>query len=209
MPRGGKRQGAALISFWWGRGRATPLDPLPPVPWTPPLPPRSKARKTHGSGNLFVFRQFVFSCTFSAPMAGFFGHSTHVTSSLCCKYHVAVSHTYVLWHPNPTVPLCKTHRRCNRNPLFSLSRSMEWEEMARGIQCCTESMFHPFSEHSNGSSVRVCEASSHNGATEHGVRCLMQPFAVNHHPAQILLVPLPVQKRMTIGESSSCGSNSD
>ena len=32
--------------------------------------------------------------------------------------------------------------------------------MARGIQCCPESMFHTFSEHSDGNSVRVYKTSS-------------------------------------------------
>ena len=55
-------------------------------------------------GTFFHLRQF-FS---PAPIAGFFGRSTCITSSLCSRYHVIVSHMYILWHLGPTVSPRKT-----------------------------------------------------------------------------------------------------
>ena len=55
---------------------------------------------------------------FGAPIAGFFGHSTRIISSLCCTHHVLASQKYVLQHPSPTVSPRKTRRRHKHNPLY-------------------------------------------------------------------------------------------
>ena len=167
-------QGVALIFNLTGGGGGSPLDPLPPSPApppplpctpSPPLPFAPNHLKIKVLGIFFCLCTKKLSCAFGAPLPAYFCHSPCILCPLSHRYHVTNVHKCVLWLPVPTVPLCKTRRRYNRDPLFSFSRSMDWEEKARGIQCCTESMCHTFSKQSNGNSVRVCTTSSHNGAT--------------------------------------------
>ena len=159
-------QGVALI-FISGGGQGLPPGPPPPLPLDPlpPSPLRSNSPENQGSGNLFRLGQ-CFPPVSSAhqkqgslvtPQVSFFPSVAGTMSQRPIS----------TFFGTPVQPCSRTKRDNVVNTIlyFSRPRWMDWEQKARGIQCRTGSMFHSFSEHSNGNSVRVYNTSSHNGTT--------------------------------------------
>ena len=74
------RQGGGTPPPWTpSLGRGTPPSWTPSPPPLEPLPPsplRSNSPENQGFGNVFSFGSIFSSRAFSAPLAGFFGHST-------------------------------------------------------------------------------------------------------------------------------------
>ena len=113
----------SCFNFHFGRGRTH--SPLPP-----------SLQITLGSG---VWEPFFMWANFFLPRLRrtcsrvlWSFHS--IISSLCCRYHVAASHRYILWHLVQPCPRAKRSDIALRPSIFAFKIDGVGEK-ARGIQC--------------------------------------------------------------------------
>ena len=164
--------------FHSGRGGTPPpwTPSLPPLDPLPPSPLRSNSPENQGSGNIFSFGPIFSSFAFGAPIAGFFGHS--IVSFLPSIAGTMSQRPISAFFSTPVQPCPRAKRNDVVNTILYFRFQDRW--MAKKRQ----------------EAYNVAQKACSTLFPERSMMCL--PQAMTRHPTQILLVLLPVQKRMTL-----------
>ena len=130
-----------------------PPGPPPSLPWTP-SPLCSNSLENQGSRNVFSFGPIFPSRAFGAPIAGFFGHSTGSFPSVA---DTMSQRPISAFFSTPVQPCPRAKRDDVVNAILYFCFQDRWagkkRQEAYNVARGTESMFHTFSEHSNGNSA--------------------------------------------------------
>ena len=177
-------KGVALIFIPAGGG--LPPGPPPSLPWTlsPPPPSTLIHLRITVLGTFFVWANFS-SCAFGAPIAGFFGHST--VSFLPSVADTMSQQPISAFFRTPVQPCPRAKRNGVVKAILYFCFQNRWTGKKRQ------------------EAYNVAQKACSTLFPEHSTMC--PPQAVTRHPTQILLVPLPVQKRMTLVSPAQVSPN--
>ena len=155
----------------------SPLEPLSPSLWTPlSLPLALNHVRIRVLGTFFVWPNF-FSCAFGTPIVGFFHHSTRITSSLCCVADIMSQRPMSMLFSTLIQPCPHVKHDDSITPILYFHFQERWSRKKK--------------QEAYNVTQKACSTLFLNTP-------MATPFEIVrqvNHPAQILLVPLPVRKR--------------
>ena len=169
------------FSFHSGRGGGPlPLGPPPSLPWTPlpPSPLHSNSPENQGFGNVFSFGPILPSRAFGALIAGFFGHST--VSFLPSVADTMSQRPISAFFGTPVQPCPRVKRDNVVNAILYFRFQDRWTGKKR--------------QEAYNVAQKACSTLSLNTPMATLREFITQAAVMAHQ----VLVPLPVQRRMTL-----------